>query len=66
MEYKKSSEKLLKKPRVNIKKISSDKLLRQFGREASPLVRQVPEKEEYNEDRSLFFNKEYAKEKRIL
>jgi hypothetical protein len=53
----------LGKPKVKLPSHSSKAILRGLARENEVLVRQVPEREHIEDHRSLFFNKEFIKEK---
>jgi len=50
-----------KKPKVQLKKISSRTLVKQLASTQGPLVREVPEREYSEDNRSLFFREEWKK-----
>lgn len=51
------------KPKVKIKPIGTKKLISQFAKEQGALVKEVPEREYSDDDRSLFFKEEFKKQK---
>ena len=60
-----SSNKILKKPKGKaIVGVSSEKTLRGFAHSAGPVVREVPQVEVVQDNRSQFFNRELETEKR--
>ena len=60
---KQSQHKFLKKPKAKgITPISASKTLRSFAQHSGPLVREVEQKEIVRDNRSQFFNEEFARE----
>lgn len=59
----KLKEKFLKSPKTKFPSYSATKLVKRMGEEQGALVREVPEREVVQDNRSLFFDKELKKEK---
>lgn len=58
------TQKILSKPKAKVPSYSATKVIKQLASEQGALVREVEPKEIVNDDRSLFFNKEFTKEKK--
>jgi len=62
-----SSKKILGKPKgSSVIGVSSEKTLKRFAQTTGPVVREVPQVEVVQDDRSQFFKKELEKESKWL
>jgi hypothetical protein len=61
---KKKPSKILHKPSVKLPEYSATRVVSQLASEQEKLVREVPPKELIRDDRSLFFNSEFSKERK--